>query len=146
MKRGRKEKYKDSFVERARNCMKEGYTLQQLAKHLKIEYTTLFHYRRKYPEFDEAIEQGREMADEKIEQAVYNRALGMEITEEEIEMDEEGNVLKRTIKKKMLAPDGATARWWLHNRKPEVWRDKKEIEVTGDLEIKIGFDDDEDEE
>ncbi|MCD1025722.1 helix-turn-helix domain-containing protein [Enterococcus sp. SMC-9] len=36
---------------------------------------------------------------------------------------------------KQVAPDTGAAAFWLKNRKPDVWRDKKETELSGNLGI-----------
>ena len=33
--------------------------------------------------------------------------------------------------RKQVAPDTGAAAFWLKNRKPDVWRDKQEVEHTG---------------
>jgi 5-methylcytosine-specific restriction endonuclease McrA len=42
---------------------------------------------------------------------------------------------------KQVAPDTTAAIFWLKNRKPHDWRDKKETEVTGNLNVNNPFSD-----
>lgn len=37
---------------------------------------------------------------------------------------------------KQVAPDTGAAAFWLKNRKPEIWRDKKETELSGSMDIR----------
>ena len=42
---------------------------------------------------------------------------------------------------KQVAPDTTAQIFWLKNRKPQEWRDKKETEVTGNLNVNNPFSD-----
>lgn len=81
--------------------------------------------------------------DAQVENALLKRALGYSYTETitdfelSDELDEDGNP-KKKIKnvrmiKKEVAPDVGAAAFWLKNRRPDRWRDKREeqVQVTG---------------
>ena len=42
---------------------------------------------------------------------------------------------------KQVSPDTTAQIFWLKNRKPQEWRDKKETEVTGNLSVNNPFSD-----
>ncbi len=42
---------------------------------------------------------------------------------------------------KQVSPDTTAQIFWLKNRKPKEWRDKKETEVTGNLNVNNPFSD-----
>ena len=42
---------------------------------------------------------------------------------------------------KQVAPDTTAQIFWFKNRKPQEWRDKKETEVTGNLNVNNPFSD-----
>ena len=64
-----------------------------------------------------------------VENMLYKRAMGYEYNEvkEEYEM---GVLTKRTITKKTVVPDTSAQIFWLKNRKPTEWRDRREVDNT----------------
>jgi hypothetical protein len=110
---------------------------------------------KRYPEFKEAIEKGREITDRRVENALYNNAMGQEVWEEtqelrpivikgEIQYNEDGTIKAEMVtveRKKKFIPGSSTAQiFWLKNRKPNEWRDKQEIQHDG--QVSLTFKDD----
>ena len=77
--------------------------------------------------------QTKEVVDFEVENMLYKRAMGYEYDEvkEEYEM---GVLTKRTITKKTVVPDTSAQIFWLKNRKPTEWRDRREVDNTIALE------------
>jgi hypothetical protein len=113
---------------------------------LGIALSTLYEWKNRYPDFREAINNGKAEVDYAVEDSLLKRALGYtveEVTEEPqpyavngiLQRDEDGNpVMRLEVSKrvkKYVAPDVAAAIFWLKNRKPAEWRDKQEIKHTG---------------
>ncbi len=65
---------------------------------------------------------------------MLKRALGYEFKEITQELTEDGMRVTKVITKQQ-APDTTAQIFWLKNRKPEEWRDKKETEITGSLNV-----------
>ena len=70
--------------------------------------------------------------DRQVENALLKRALGYsyeEVTKEICEDPETGNLEMKITKKvrKEVVPDTTAQIFWLKNRKPDVWRDKHEV-------------------
>ena len=102
---------------------RNGLTQQQIADNLGINIDTLINYKKKYPEFSEALKKGKEVIDIEVENALLKRALGYNY--EEITY-ENGVETKRVTKQ--VAPDTTAQIFWLKNRKKKEWRDKVEVE------------------
>jgi hypothetical protein len=117
----------------------KGYTNDQVSKMLGINRTTLYNWQSKHKNFKDAIRRGKELADDLIEEALYSRAKGMKIEETKV-FCHEGLITTEVIDKH-LAPDVNAAKFWLNNRRADRWKDKKEIEQSGDLTLIIGNDD-----
>lgn len=113
---------------------RDGLTDEQIAHNIGIAVSTLNNWKNKYAEFMEALKKGKEVIDRQVENALLKRALGYEYeeTEQIIEKGADGRDKKR-IKKvtKVALPDTTAQIFWLKNRKPKDWRDKRETEVTG---------------
>ncbi|MGC5814322.1 transposase [Clostridium perfringens] len=117
---------------------RNGLTDEQISKNLGIAVSTLNEYKNKYPEFSESLKRGKEIVDVEVENALIKRALGYkydEVTKELIEDKETGiSELKVTkIVTKEVIPDTTAQIFWLKNRKPEEWRDKKEVKHDGNI-------------
>lgn len=104
---------------------KKGFTDPEIAKCLKVSPATIYNWRNEYPEFLEALKQGKEIADSRVEASLYERALGYEHPDEHIS-NYQGVITKTPIIKK-YAPDPTSMIFWLKNRKPAEWREKADL-------------------
>jgi len=108
-----------------------------------LSSTTYYRWLNEYEQIREAIKKGKAPVDQEVENALLKRAKGYDYIEtvtdyyfSETEKDEDGNP-KKIIKnirmtKKHMAPDVGAAAFWLKNRRPDRWREKREeqIQVT----------------
>lgn len=85
---------------------REGLSDEQIAHNLGINHDTLVEYKKKYPEFSDAIKRGKEVVDFEVENALYRTAM-------------EGNVTAQIF--------------WLKNRKKEQWREKQDYNTDEEL-------------
>lgn len=113
---------------------RDGLTKQQIAENLGIGVSTLCEYQLKYSEFLEAFKRGREQADIEVENALFKKATGYKTKEIKKEVDWDGKE-KLTEIVKEVAPDTTAQIFWLKNRKPDVWNDRRIIENTGKVDI-----------
>lgn len=130
---------------------RNGLTDEQIAKNLGIGLTTFYKYKKEHSELSEALKKGKEVIDFEVENALLKRALGYEyeeVTKERIlKKDEQGKpltdihgfpiyemVVTKTVKKEVI-PDTTAQIFWLKNRKPEEWRDKQNIEHSGNMNV-----------
>ncbi len=121
---------------------RDGLSDEQIAKNIGISTSTLYEWKKKYSEFSEALKKGKEVIDRQVENALLKRALGYEYEEvrQIIEKDDNGKDRKRIEKIiKHVAPDVTAQIFWLKNRKPQEWRDKQQIEHSGDMNINNPF-------
>lgn len=130
---------------------RNGLTDEQIAKNLGIAYSTFREYKKKYSALSAALKKGKEVIDFEVENALLKRALGYEYEEvtreRKVKKDEHGEpmvnihgvpvyemVVTKTVKKE-VTPDTTAQIFWLKNRKPQQWRDKKDIEHSGGVEV-----------
>lgn len=106
---------------------RDGLTEEQISHNMGISLTTLKEWKKKYQAIATALKKGKEVIDFEVENALLKRALGYETSEEKIVIrDFDGKVFKeKTITKKSVPPDTTAQIFWLKNRKPDYWRDKK---------------------
>lgn len=117
---------------------RNGLTDEQIAKNLGISKDTFYKYKKKYADFSDSLKRGKEVIDIEVENALLKRALGYkydEITKELIKDKKTGKeeLLVTKVVTKEVLPDTTAQIFWLKNRKPEEWRDKKDIEHSGNI-------------
>lgn len=113
----------------------KGFTNEEIAEALGISERTFLRWRGKYESFNNRFIEGRNIATAKVEEALYKRAVGYTVTEEEtvIKFDNDGNRLPVNVKskKRHIAPDTSSMIFWLKNRDSVNWKDRVEVEETG---------------
>lgn len=140
-----KQKYDDTFPLLAQDYARQGMIDTQIAKKLGIHVATLYEYQKLYPEFSEALKKGKMPVDIEVENALLKRAKGFEYEEVHIEFKPKGKekpdektkpTMIRKIKK-FVVPDTAACAFWLKNRRPKLWKDKHDLDVSGNVNIKV---------
>ena len=101
---------------------RDGLTDDQIAKNIGINRDTLYRWKKAHSDISDALKRGKEVIDRQVENALLKRALGYTYDEITFEGDDE---VKRV--RKQVVPDTTAQIFWLKNRKPEEWRDKREI-------------------
>lgn len=125
----------DDGLLRISGWARDGLTYQQIADNMHINVATLRVWRITYPTIDAALKESADIADRHVENVLYKRALGFRYYEEisERRMNEETGVeelmVVRRIEKQAL-PDVTAQIYWLKNRKPKDWRDKREDDTV----------------
>lgn len=104
--------------DRIRKKLEEGATAGELAAMLNISVSTLNRYRRQHPEFRRLFEEAGAAADDLVEAALLRRATGYE--------NGDG---------KEIPPDVRAAVFWLKNRRPESWKDRRELKVSDPVTV-----------
>lgn len=145
---GRKTRYSDDFPLRALDYARQGMIDTEIAASLGISRTAFYEYQSKYPDFAEAIKKGKIPVDVEVENALLKRAMGREYEETTVEYKPgkqvEGEdkppanvptLIRKT--KKQVIPDTTAQIFWLKNRRPDLWRDRHDVEVTGDLRVTV---------
>lgn len=114
---------------------RDGLTQADIAHNCGCSLSTLKVWICTYPAIAAALKRGREVADIRVENALYKRAVGYDY-EEVIREEGPKGVTLRVIKKH-VPPSEVAAFFWLKNRKPEVWRDKQPENNTGENDVHI---------
>lgn len=110
---------------------RDGLTNEQIAGNMGISRETLNQWSKKYPDISDALKKGKEVVDRQVENALLKRALGYKYEEKKVEKGPDGS--KTTVTIKEVTPDVTAQIFWLKNRKPEQWRDKRDVEHSGEI-------------
>lgn len=90
---------------------RDGLTNEQIAHNLGISTALLYKYQKEHIEFLESLKKGKEVIDYQVENALLKKAL-------------DGNVTAQI--------------YWLNNRKPKQWKNKREnIESNNEEILKV---------
>jgi len=128
-KKGRPTRYRAAFVDLAFWIARAGSTDVEIAEELGISERTLYNWKERHPEFLQAIKRGKELPDARVEQSLYQRALGYDYEESKVVADKDKKVKRVEKTKKFVPPDVTACIFWLKNRMPEKWRDRHEHEL-----------------
>lgn len=111
---------------------RDGLTDEQIAENMGISRSTLNEWKNKYSDISDTLKRGKEVIDRQVENALLKRALGYKYTEVTKERVEGGFVVTKEVTKEVV-PDTTAQIFWLKNRKPDVWRDKKDVNVDAEV-------------
>ena len=103
---------------------RQGLTNEDIAKRVGISKATFYKWKKEHINFSNALKYNSDIADAAVENALYMKATGYELTETRESINEDGNTTHTQTVKKEYAPDTLAAFFWLKNRQPERWRDK----------------------
>lgn len=130
---GRKSGFKEEYVQLAENYALLGATDEELADFFNVNVATLNRWKKQFPEFRESLKKGKAVADANVASKLYNRAIGYDCKATKI-VTYEGKVTDQVEYVEHYPPDTTAAIFWLKNRQPGKWRDKKEVEN----QVKLG--------
>ncbi len=119
---------------------RDGLTDKQIAENMGVAERTFTDWKKKFSAISAVLKKGKEVVDRQVENALLKRALGYEYVETTKELTDLGLTVTKQVTKQ-VAPDTTAQIFWLKNRKPQEWRDKKETEVTGNLSVNNPFSD-----
>ena len=111
---------------------RDGLTDEQIAGNIGINTSTLYDWKNKFSEISKALKKGKEVVDIQVENALLKRALGYDFQETRVEKsDKDGTKIIQTLKH--IPADTTAQIFWLKNRRPDLWRDKQNIEHSGQI-------------
>lgn len=112
----------------------QGADDEEIAKMFGVPYEHFRAWRKMYPSFNDALNAGRLSVDAEVTYSLYKNATGFEYEEETA--TPKGGVVRL---KKFARPNGSDAKYWLENRRPDLWRTVSTSRHTGkDDESPVG--------
>lgn len=123
---------------------RNGLTDEQIAKNIGINRDTLYSWKKKYPVISDTLKKGKEVVDIQVENALLQKALGIKETVtkavklKEVLYDNGKRISEKEhieyVEEEVYVPPETTAQiFWLKNRKPDMWRDKKDIDMNANI-------------
>lgn len=87
---------------------RDGLTDEQISENMGIVPSTLYRWKNEYKEISEVLKKGKEVVDYQVENALLRNA---------------------------IKGDTTAQIFWLKNRRPDKWRDKRDVEHSGGLSV-----------
>lgn len=114
----------------------KGATDEEIAKAFHITGRTLRRWKKNYPSFAKALENGKEIADSKVERSLYERATGYDYEESEAIVETGTDGTQKPLKVRKIKhhapPDVMAQMYWLNNRRPGEYRRNPENFIKKD--------------
>ena len=109
---------------------RDGASVEETARSIGVSRKTVFEWMKRFPEFADAMRRGADDFDDEVEAALMKAAIGYDYEEDVLDRDGYVHRLKKH------QPANITAMiFWLKNRRPADWREKREVKVDGALEV-----------
>ena len=136
---GRKTHYGRFSAKRFEMLVRKGWTDQECADFFDISLSTISLWKTRHPEFMEALKKWKEDPNNRVERALFERAIGY--THPAVKMFVIGGKVVTQEYLEHYPPDAASMIFFLKNRKPEEWREKETGDKPVDTRIIIIRDD-----
>lgn len=136
-----------SKLESITGWAKQGSTNEEMAKMLGVSLAVLYEWKKKYPEFKEAIKKGQMVADGELLNSAFQQSTGFKYREQqgfkvkawESILDPATGIEKlvqvehvEVVEVEKFCPPNPTMNiFMLKNRLPDQYKDKREHELTG---------------
>jgi hypothetical protein len=121
---GRPTLYKPEYAGRARELCARGATNKDLAGRFGVVRSTIDLWIASHPEFAEAVQQGRDVADASAVESLFTRVTGYNHKAEKVFLYR-GEPRTATYTAH-VPPETRACMYWLRNRRPEDWREISE--------------------
>lgn len=121
--------FKPEYASQAEKLCKLGATDEDLADFFSVSIRTIANWKSGQPEFLQALKAGKDEADDRVERSLYQKAVGY--THDAVHFSSFQGMVTETPYRAHVPPDTTAMIFWLKNRRPDQWRDKREQEITG---------------
>lgn len=138
-KRGRPSRFNDQLAEVILDLAERGMTDEQIAEYTGISVRTLFIWKAKHPDFMHALKDAKGIADDMIEHALFQRALGYRHKATKMFFDSESLTVVKEEYEEVYPPDVRAAQFWLRNRRPKRWRREEEATKSESTNFTLAY-------
>ncbi len=126
-KRGRPTSYKPEFAAQAAKLCRLGAIDRELADFFNVAQSTLYKWKRAIPEFAQALKEGKQHADAQVAEALYRRATGY--AHPDVHVSSYQGTITVTDVVTHYPPDVMACKFWLKNRRPDLWSERRDEEA-----------------
>lgn len=127
---GRSSEFDPKMLKQAEKACLAGFTDVELAELLGVTEVTINNWKQDHEEFRLVLKRAKETFDtDNVEQALLKSALGFK------------RIIEKPTKDGVVAcyeeipPNPTSLIFWLKNRRREYWKDKQELEHSGNVQV-----------
>ena len=117
-------KYLKEYNKQAYKLCLLGCTNREIGDFFGVTEQTIINWCKREPEFKEALRKGKMIADADVADSLRQRAQGY--SHKAVNFNVVDGKVVQTPYKKHYPPDTAAIIFWLKNRHPELWKDRRE--------------------
>ena len=115
----------DEGLEIIAGWARRGLTDADISHNIGISVRTLIDWKRKYPAINACLKNSKDLADTIVENALFRKATGYKTKDVSYKADNDGNLVPVSAVEKEVPPDTTAQIFWLKNRRPDLWRDRR---------------------
>ena len=133
-------KYCPEIIEKLCKHLRQGSSIKSACAAVGISRETFHKWKKEKSDFSDKAAKAMAIPDRKVENAMYKSARGYSYTETEYKAVQVKEKIKHIpIKKtrKIIQASVGAQKFILINRNPEEWRDKQDLNLSGDMNITV---------
>lgn len=134
-KGGRPTDYKEKYAVQAYKLCLLGAIDKTLADFFGVCEKTINNWKEDHAEFLQSLKEGKASADAEVAKSLFQRATGYQHEDTHVSNYQGDITLTKLIKH--YPPDTTAGIFWLKNRKSAEWRDKQDVEHSGEVKVNI---------
>lgn len=120
--------FREEYIRIARTLCELGATDIEVARALGVSLSTMWGWQSRYEEFFRAMIVGKDLPDERVIRALYQRAVGYSYPEIQIKTINGGLHVVPVVKH--IPPDVQACNSWLRSRRRDEWSETKTLNLT----------------
>jgi len=132
---GRPTKFNPILAEQIARMFELGLTDEQVSYATGIARATLSNWKKDNPDFLDTIKKAKAAADSQVEISLFRRAMGYEHKAVKIFCNKDGKVTNVDYTER-YPPDTTACIFWKKNRDPDRWKDKQDVNLSGEVKLK----------
>lgn len=134
---GRPTKYQDHTEIAVEYMAAAGMTDKQMAARIGISEASFNVWKQQHKEFLESLKDGKKKADDRVEKSLYKNAVGYNYKAHKpmsvSDGNGEGSHVEIVDYTEHVPAQTVAQIFWLKNRRPTQWRDRQQIEHSGEI-------------
>ena len=136
---GRPSSFQPEYIEQVERLCRTGAIDTDIAEFFNVAVSTVYEWKNAYPEFSEAIKRGKAKVDREVADKLIDRAMGAKfVVQKEVKLksvsyvngkkDSEEERVEVVDLHMESPPDTQALIFFLKNRRPDLYRDRQEVE------------------
>lgn len=131
-------KYSPETTEKLVKHLKKGSTITSACQAVGISRETFYDWMDKKPDFSDTIKKAMAIPDRKVENSLFKQAKGFfKVKEKHFEVEKDGKKQLVKVIEKVVLPNVTATIFYLKNKKPDEFKDRHNLDLSGDMNIKV---------